>query len=138
MSFLSQEDIDAVLTNAEAAVSQLVAATNASADAAGAARPIAAGRAADSALRSPRLQRILSLDVPIIVRLAMRRMKVSDILKWSRGTIVEFEKAVEDRLELMVNDKVIGRGEAVKVAENFGLRIATIVDPQTRIRSLGD
>lgn len=132
MSMLSQDDIDAVLQNAEAAIGELVAASDGAA-------AVVAPRAASSAgpAGSPRLRRVLRLRVPLIVRLATRRLNVSDILKWGRGTIVEFDKAVDEKLELMVNDKVIGEGQAVKVAENFGLRVTAIVDPQTRIQSMG-
>src|SRR5438105_2729849 len=60
-----------------------------------------------------RVRRILALSVPIIVRLAARAMPVSEIMQWGRGTIVEFGKPVDSHLELLVNDRCIGLGEAV-------------------------
>ncbi len=81
--------------------------------------------------------RILKLRVPVIVRLARRQMTVATIRGLSEGAIIEFEKCVEDELDLMINNRVIGYGACVKVGEHFGLRILRIVDLKQRIKSLG-
>lgn len=66
------------------------------------------------------------LPVPVIVQLAGRRMPLSTILQWGRGTIVEFNKPVDSDLDLLVSNRRIARGEAVKVGEKFGLRITAV------------
>ena len=83
------------------------------------------------------LSRILSLEVPIIVKLAERKLTVAEIMRFGPGAIIEFSKANDEPLELMVNNKTIGLGEAVKVGENFGLRVTQIGDLRAIIRSLG-
>ncbi len=83
------------------------------------------------------LARILQLDVPIIVRLADRMMRLSEVVKFTTGSIIEFEKPSDDDLELLVNNKRIGQGQAVKVGENFGLRITDINSLQDKIAALG-
>jgi flagellar motor switch protein FliN/FliY len=84
------------------------------------------------------LQRILHLNVPIIVRLAERKLNVHEVMRLGVGAIIEFSKSNDEALELMVNNKVIGQGEAVKVAENFGLRITQIGDAKQIAAALGN
>ncbi|MGE5609196.1 MAG: FliM/FliN family flagellar motor switch protein [Bacillota bacterium] len=83
------------------------------------------------------LQRILRLEVPVIVKLAERRLTVSEVMRLGIGAIIEFAKSSEEPLELMVNNKTIGVGEAVKIGENFGLKIVQIGDVRQIIRSMG-
>lgn len=83
------------------------------------------------------VDRILKLEVPIIVRLGEKLMPVRDVVAMMPGTILELPKASDSELELLVNNKVVGTGAAVKVGENFGLRINFIGDVQARIAALG-
>ncbi|MDP9173103.1 MAG: FliM/FliN family flagellar motor switch protein [Planctomycetota bacterium] len=82
------------------------------------------------------LSRILRLEVPIIVKLAERRLNISEVMRLGNGAIIEFFKSSNEPLELLVNNKVIGVGEAVKVGENFGLRISQIGDVKQLVAAL--
>src|SRR5689334_14889001 len=87
---------------------------------------------------SPReLHRILKLQVPVIVKLAERTLTLQEVMRLGPGAIIEFFKASEEPLELMVNNKTIAIGETVKVGENFGLKITQIGDVRQVIQSLG-
>lgn len=81
--------------------------------------------------------RILRLNVPVIVKLAERRILMSEVMRFGVGAIIEFSKSSEEPLELMVNNKTIAVGETVKVGENFGLRVTRIGDLKSLIRSMG-
>jgi flagellar motor switch protein FliN/FliY len=83
------------------------------------------------------IQRILQLSVPIIVKLAERKLNMSEVMRLGTGAIIEFFKSSDEPLELLVNNKVIGVGEAVKVGENFGLRLTQIGDVKQVIASMG-
>ena len=83
------------------------------------------------------LERILKLQVPVIVKLAQRKIALSEVLRLGVGAIIEFSKSSEEPLELMINNKAIGIGETVKVGENFGLRITQMGDIKRIIASLG-
>jgi flagellar motor switch protein FliN/FliY len=83
------------------------------------------------------LQRILRLQVPVIVKLAERKLAMAEVLRLGVGAIIEFSKASDEPLELLINNKPIGLGEAVKVGENFGLRITQVGDVKSVIRSMG-
>lgn len=80
---------------------------------------------------------ILSLEVPIIVLLGERQMRTAEVVSLVPGAIIELPKSAEDELALLVNNKSIGSGHAVKVGENFGLRISFIGDVRQRINALG-
>ncbi len=80
---------------------------------------------------------ILSLEVPIIVLLGERSMRVSEVCALSPGSIIELPKGAEEELTLLVNNKPTGAGFAVKVGENFGIKITYIGDLKTRIEALG-
>jgi flagellar motor switch protein FliN/FliY len=82
------------------------------------------------------LQRILHLSVPVIVKLAERKLNVNEVMRLGNGAIIEFFKSSEEPLELLINNKVIGLGEAVKVGENFGLRLTQIGDIKQVVEAL--
>ncbi|MGH7178908.1 MAG: FliM/FliN family flagellar motor switch protein [Tepidisphaeraceae bacterium] len=84
------------------------------------------------------LERILRLEVPVIVRLAQRTLSMAEVLRIGTGAIIEFFKSSDEPLELLINNKPIGLGETVKVGENFGLRITQIGDVKQVIRSMGE
>ena len=77
------------------------------------------------------------MEVPVIVKLAERKLMLSEVLRLGTGAIVEFFKRSDEPLELMINNKVIGVGETVKVGENFGLRITQIGDVKQLIQAMG-
>jgi flagellar motor switch protein FliN/FliY len=83
------------------------------------------------------VDRILKIHVPVIVRLASRRMPIRTLRQLSPGVVVELGKAVDEPLELLINNRAVARGTTVKVGERFGLRIAQIRDAATRIKSMG-
>jgi flagellar motor switch protein FliN len=76
------------------------------------------------------------LEVPVIVLLGQRRMHVREVLNFSIGTIIELPKNADADLELLVNNKPIGLGRAVKVGENFGLRLVYVGDLKHRLEAL--
>ena len=83
------------------------------------------------------LARILRLEVPVIVKLADRKLLLSEVMRLGAGAIIEFVKSSSEPLELLINNKVIAVGETVKVGENFGLRLTRIGDIRQVIQSLG-
>lgn len=87
---------------------------------------------------NPALERILGLTVPVAVVLAERPMPVETILRMSAGTILEFDAPYGSDLMLMVGNRVLGHGQAVKIGEHFGLRISAIDTIRHRIEALGD
>lgn len=64
-------------------------------------------------------------------------MTINEVLSLAPGAIIELPKGADEELEILVNNKAIGSGFAVKVGENFGLKVAYIGDVKKRIQALG-
>jgi len=84
------------------------------------------------------IKAILQLEVPLIVQIAVRTMTVEAVTSLAPGAIIELPKPADDELELLVNNKTIGAGTAVKVGENYGLRVTYIGDLQERITAMAN
>ena len=82
--------------------------------------------------RGRHARQLLKLPVPIVVKLAEKRILLGQLLGLGPGAIVTFEKSCEDLLDLCVNNQVFCRGEAVKIGEKFGLKICELGEEQTR------
>ncbi len=87
---------------------------------------------------STELQSILGIDVPVIVQIASRKMTVGEIMGLAPGTIIELPKLADDELDLLIANKRIGSGKAVKVGENFGIRVSGVDDVRDRIEAMGE
>jgi flagellar motor switch protein FliN/FliY len=83
------------------------------------------------------VSRLMKLQVPVIVKLAERKLSLSAVMQIGVGAIVEFYKSSEEPLELLINNRPIGMGDAVKVGENFGIKIRQIGDVREIIKSMG-
>ncbi|MBC02709.1 MAG: hypothetical protein CMJ34_05315 [Phycisphaerae bacterium] len=83
------------------------------------------------------LSSILSLEVPLIVEVARRRMALAEAVNLVHGAIIEFPQSSDGELRVLVNNKAIGTGTAVKVGENFGVRISNVGDVTSRVQALG-
>lgn len=82
------------------------------------------------------IQALLKLEVPIIVVLGRRDMPVREVTALIPGAIIELSQSAESDLELLANNKFIGVGRAVKVGENYGLRISFIGNLRDRLQAL--
>ncbi len=87
--------------------------------------------------QKPSLDRILKMKVPVIVKVAEKKMTMANVLKLNIGSIIQFDKDAYQHIDLMANNRTIGLGQPVKIGENFGLRIVQICDISETIRSLG-
>lgn len=83
------------------------------------------------------LQTILKLRVPIIVQIGQREMHLDDIVALGPGAILELNASSDEELTLLVNNKAIGKGVAVKVSENFGLQVTHLDSASDRVAALG-
>jgi flagellar motor switch protein FliN len=83
------------------------------------------------------VRRLLAIEVPVIVQLGVRRMTVGEVMRFAVGAIIEFSKSAEEELELLVNNKPVGKGHAVKVGENFGIKLTGIGSVKETILKLG-
>ena len=83
------------------------------------------------------LETLLTLEVPVIVQIAERVMTVDEVTSIAPGAIIELSKPADADLEIRVNNKVIGTGTAVKVGENYGIKVTYVGDVTQRITAMG-
>ena len=77
-------------------------------------------------------------DVPleVTVRLGKTVMKIRDILELGDGSIIELDKLAGEPVDLLVNGKLVAKGEVVVIDENFGFRVKDIISPSERLSTL--
>lgn len=77
-------------------------------------------------------------DVPleITVELGRASKKISEILEFSPGTVVELEKLVGEPLDILVNGQFMAKGEVVVIDENYGIRITDILNPAKKTNKI--
>ena len=83
-----------------------------------------------------KLDLILDIPLTVTVELGRSKMLINDLLQLGEGSVIELTKLVGEPLEVLINSKLVARGEVVIVNEKFGVRLTTIVTPTERVRSL--
>ena len=64
-------------------------------------------------------------------------MMVEEILQLGPGSVVELNKLAGEPVDILVNERLIARGEVVVVDENFGVRVTEIISPRHRAHAMG-
>jgi flagellar motor switch protein FliN len=81
------------------------------------------------------LDMLMDIELPIMLRFGSTRMALKDIAALSSGSVIEFDRGVDEPVEVMLNDHVVARGEAVMVKGSYGVRIAEIASRRERLIS---
>jgi flagellar motor switch protein FliN/FliY len=87
--------------------------------------------------RSPDLDFILDIPLEISVELGRTKMLIGDLLRLGHGSVIELDKVAGEPLEVLVNRRLIARGETVVVNDKFGVRLTDVVSPVDRVKKLG-
>lgn len=93
----------------------------------------------DDALNKLKVQNLdFILDIPLKVSVELGRTQVviKDLLQLGQGSVLELDKLAGEPLEVLVNGKLVARGEVVVVNEKFGIRLTDIISPLERIETL--
>ena len=80
---------------------------------------------------------ILDIPLNVTVELGKVKMPVNELLQLGQGSIIELSKQVGEPLDIYVNNKLVAKGEVVILDEKFGIRVADIINPTERVKSLG-
>ncbi len=84
----------------------------------------------------PNIGFILDIPLQLSVEIGRTRMIINDLLQLGQGSVVELEKLAGEPFDVLVNNKLIARGEVVVVNEKFGIRLTDIISPTERIEQL--
>ena len=74
------------------------------------------------------LDLLMNVPLRITAELGKCRMLVQDVLKLGTGSIVELDRLAGGPVDLLVNNKLVARGEVVAIDENFGVRITELIE----------
>jgi len=79
---------------------------------------------------------LMDVTLPVSIELGRTSLKIEDILSLGPGSVVELDKLAGEPVDVLVNDRLLAKGEVVVIDENFGVRITSMISPQDRIKSL--
>jgi flagellar motor switch protein FliN len=78
------------------------------------------------------LDLLLNVSLQVTAELGKAKMNVRDILKLGTGSVVELDRLAGGPVDLLVNNKLVARGEVVAIDDNFGVRITELIEqPET-------
>ena len=86
--------------------------------------------------KNANLDLILDIPLTVTVELGRSKMLINDLLQLGQGSVIELTKLAGEPLEVLVNQKLVARGEVVVVNEKFGVRLTDIVSPMERVQTL--
>jgi flagellar motor switch protein FliN/FliY len=86
---------------------------------------------------APDLNFILDIPLEVSVELGRAKIQISDLLQLGQGSVIELTKLAGEPLEILINQKLVARGEVVVINEKFGIRLTDIISPAERVKQLG-
>ncbi|OGO39681.1 MAG: flagellar motor switch protein FliN [Chloroflexi bacterium RBG_16_57_9] len=75
---------------------------------------------------------LADVDLHITVELGRAQMPVRDVLTLGPGSVVELDKLAGETVDILINGKLVGRGEVVVIDDMFGVRVTEIISPTQR------
>lgn len=84
----------------------------------------------------PNVAMILDVPMEVTVELGRTRRRVREILSMTPGSVVELDRQAGEPVDILVNGKLLARGEVVVIDENFGVRISEVVSRAERLATL--
>lgn len=81
---------------------------------------------------------LLDVNLPVSIELGRTKMSIEEILSLGPGSVVELAKLAGEPVDLLVNYKIVARGEVVVIDENFGVRVTQLLSPEERLKALGE
>ncbi len=87
-------------------------------------------------MREGNLDLLLEVELGVTLRFGSRRAPLREVLELSPGAVLELNREIQEPVDLLLNDRVIARGDVVVVDGNYGLHISEVISPEQRLRSL--
>jgi flagellar motor switch protein FliN/FliY len=89
--------------------------------------------AAAGALDTSRIDVILDIDLPVVVRFGRTELPLRTLTRLGPGSVIDLGRSPDEPVEVMVSNRVVARGEVVIVGGNYGIRIIDVVSPSERM-----
>ncbi|MEE8435951.1 MAG: flagellar motor switch protein FliN [bacterium] len=84
------------------------------------------------------LEFLLDIKLHVTFEVGRAKMLISDLLTLGQGSVIELHRLVGDDLDMLVNGRLVARGEVVVVNEKFGCKINEIIPPDQRVKYMGN
>jgi flagellar motor switch protein FliN len=94
------------------------------------------GGAAVSGSGTTDLSLVLDVPVDLVVEIGRTRMTIRETLGICRGTIITLDRLAGEPADLLVNGRLVARGEVVAIDEEFALRVTEVIAPEPRYDAL--
>jgi flagellar motor switch protein FliN/FliY len=79
---------------------------------------------------------ILDIPMKVSIYVGSTKMAIRDLLQLAQGSVIELDKLAGEPMEVMVNNKLVAKGEVVVVNEKFGIRLTDVVSAAERVKQL--
>lgn len=87
-------------------------------------------------LQQGNLELLMEVELPVMLRFGARQVTLLEVLELAAGAVLELDREIREPVDLVLNGKVIARGEVVVIDGNYGLRVSEVASPQQRANSL--
>jgi flagellar motor switch protein FliN/FliY len=84
---------------------------------------------------SRNIELLMDVSLQVTVELGRTRKQIRDVLSMGPGSVLELDKLAGEQVDVLVNGKLIAKGEVVVIDENYGVRITDIISPVERVQS---
>ena len=88
--------------------------------------------------QSKNIDLLMDVNLPLSIELGRTKMSIAEILSLGPGSVVELNKLAGEPKDVLVNNKIVAKGEVVVIDEYFGVRITQLMTPTERLKLLGE
>ena len=105
-------------------------------------RPAPSAASSDTAARIEELVRqgnlelLMDVELAVMLRFGCRQATLREVLDLATGAVLELDREIQEPVDLVLNGRIIARGDVVVVDGNYGLRVTEVASPQQRVNSL--
>jgi flagellar motor switch protein FliN/FliY len=82
------------------------------------------------------MEQLQDISLPVSLELGHKLMRVKELLELTPGRIVKLDRLAGEPVDLVINEKIIAKGEVAVIDENFAVRIVTLLSPEERLKLL--
>jgi len=99
--------------------------------------PAAAAGPGPTSTPPDNLEVILDIDMPLSVRFGEAVLSLDLLTRLGPGSLIELSRQPDDPVDVLINGRLVARGEVVVVSGNYGVRVTEVVSAAERLRSMG-
>ena len=82
------------------------------------------------------MEQLQDITLPVSLELGHKLMRVKELLELTPGRIVKLDRLAGEPVDLVINEKIIAKGEVAGIDESYAVRIVTLLSPEERLKLL--